>query len=273
MQIREKEHMGRVIVFDSTGASEPRGKTHATHRPATRSVGASARFAGAAARMMRELGAGPDTRDEVRFAERTRIAQALHDTLLQGFFAASLQLHAAVDRLPADCAERPRFSAVLQLLRGVLEEGRCAVQGLRAPNDRGTSLREAIARVPDKYGFPSAVGFRVIARGGERELRVGPRDKIYRIVCEAIVNAYRHSEAKGIEAEIEFCSAGLRIIVRDDGCGIDPQILERGRNGHWGLQGMRERAERIGARFRVLSRIEHGTEVELSVPGEVAYEP
>ena len=102
-----------------------------------------------------------DARYEERLAERTRIAQELQDTLLQGFFAVSMQLHAAVDHLPADSAAKPRFSTVLQLLDRVLEQGRCAVQGLRSTNERIASLGEAFAGIPNDLGFPSAVSFRL----------------------------------------------------------------------------------------------------------------
>ena len=214
-----------------------------------------------------------EARGEERLTERTRIAQELHDTLLQGFFAVSLQLHAAVDHLPADTAAKPRFSSVLQLLGGVLEQGRCALQGLRSPNEAfAASLGEAFAGVPKDLGFPAAVGFRVVVRGRERELRAGLRDEVYRIGREAIVNACRHSRARDIETEVEYWPTELRIAVRDNGCGIDPQELKWGRNGHWGLQGMRERAEQIGARLRLLSRVALGTEVELCVPSRIAFE-
>jgi len=215
-----------------------------------------------------------DAGDKERLAERTRIAQELHDTLLQGFFAVSMQLHAAVDHLPADCADvKPRFSKVLQLLDRVLEQGRCAVQGLRSPHEHMASLGEAFAGVPNDLGLPSANGFRVVVQGRERELKAGLRDEVYRIGREAIVNACRHSLATEIEMEVEYRPTELRIVVRDNGCGIDPQQLQWGRNGHWGLQGMRERAERIGARLRLWSRVALGTEVELRVPGQVAFEP
>jgi len=82
---------------------------------------------------------------------------------------------------------------------------------------------------------------------------------------------YRHSGAKSIEVELEHAAKQLRILVRDNGCGIDPQVLQTGREGHWGLSGMRERAERIGARLKVLSRAAAGTEVELSVPSHIAF--
>ncbi len=206
--------------------------------------------------------------------ERARIAQELHDTLLQGFLAASMQLHTIVDHLPADCAAmKPRLDDVVQLLDRALEEGRCAVQGLRSPNESLSSLGAAVACVPKESGFPSAAGFRVVVHGRERELRAGLRLEVYCIVREAIINACRHSRAKHIETDIEYRRTELRIAVRDNGCGIDPQELQWGRSGHWGLRGMRERAERIGARLRLLSKVALGTEVELRVPSRIAFEP
>jgi signal transduction histidine kinase len=213
-----------------------------------------------------------DAVNEERLAERTRIAQELHDTLLQGFLAVSMQLHAAVDNCSMDSAEKERFSGVLQLLDRVLEDGRDTVQGLRSPTDRLGSLSEAFAGIPNDLGLPSTVGFRVVVHGKERELGAGLRDDVYRIGREAIINAYRHSQAKEIETEVEYRPTELRIAVRDNGCGIGPQELQWGRNGHWGLQGMRERAERIGARLRLWSKVALGTEIELCVPGQVAFE-
>lgn len=206
----------------------------------------------------------------VRMTERTRIAQELHDTLLQGFFAVSLRLRTATDLLPADCAVREQFSSALYLMDSVLEEGRQAVQGLRSPHDLYPSLGHALAGVPTDLGLDSPAGFRVVVEGRKRKLKAALCDEIYRIGREAIVNAHRHSRANCIEAEVEYRSSGLRIAIRDNGCGIDPQLLRR--SGHWGLQGMRERAERIGAQLRILSKVALGTEVELCVPSRVAFE-
>jgi signal transduction histidine kinase len=209
---------------------------------------------------------------EIRLAERTRIAQELHDTLLQGFLGVSLQLHAEVDRLPTDYAGRQRFTEILQSMTQALDEGRFALQGLRSPNCQISSLGEAFARVPKNLGVPSAIGFRVVVLGREQELRAGLLDEVYRIGREAIVNACLHSRANEIEAEVEYRPTELRIAVRDNGCGIGPQDLQFGRQGHWGLSGMRERAERIGAQLRLWSRVALGTEVELCVPGRLAFE-
>ena len=183
-----------------------------------------------------------------------------------------MQLRSAVDDLPADSTEKPRLTDLVQLFDSVLEQGRLAIQGLRSPSAQYPSLGHALADVPIELGLGPAIGFRVIVEGRQRALRASLRDEVYRIGREAIVNAYRHSHAKEIETEIEYRSAELRIAVRDNGCGIDPRDLRLGRSGHWGLQGMRERAERIGARFRVLSRVALGTEVELCVPGQIVFE-
>lgn len=210
---------------------------------------------------------------EERFAERMRIAQELHDTLLQGFISASMQLDVAVDHLPEDSPSKPRISRVLQLMRKVIEEGRNTVRGLRS-YDSGTSLdlEQSFSRLKRELAVEEDIGYRVVAEGASRPLHPVVRDEVYFICREAVVNAFRHSRASSIEVEVEYVSRHLRVRVRDDGCGIDPQVLQSGRDGHWGLSGMRERAERIGARLKVWSRDGMGTEVELSVPGDIAFQ-
>ena len=116
------------------------------------------------------------------------------------------------------------------------------------------------------------IDFRVIVLGSARKLHPLIRDEVYRIGREVLVNAFRHSRASCIEIEIAYAPRRFRIVVRDDGCGIDPQVLLAGREGHWGLSGMYERAEKVGARLRVWSRAAAGTEVELSVPNSIAFE-
>jgi len=205
---------------------------------------------------------------EERLAERARIAQELHDTLLQGFIAVSMHLHTFVDQLPADCATaKPRLSNVIRMLDRVLEQGRRVLQGLHSSKESLTPLGEAFANVPNELGLSSEIDFRVIVHGRERELTAELHNEVYLIGREAIVNAYRHSQARAIEVEVEYRPAELRVAVRDNGCGIKPQLLQWGRKGHWGLQGMRDRAERIGARLRLWSRVALGTEIELRVPG------
>lgn len=223
---------------------------------------------------IRQVAARLDLQFQERLAERTRIAQDLHDTLLQGFLSASMQLHVAVDELPADAPEKPRLSRVLQMMRQVIEEGRNAVRGLRKPAQQISGiddLAQSLANVPQELGLNEAAVFRVIVEGPSRPLRPLIRDEVYRISREALANAFRHAEASEIEVEIEFAARALRVIIRDDGRGIDPEVLRSGREGHWGLSGMRERAEGMGAQLKAWSRERAGTEVELSVPAEIAF--
>jgi len=97
------------------------------------------------------------------------------------------------------------------------------------------------------------------------------RDEVYRVAAEALRNAFRHANASRIEAEIRYGDKQFRIRVRDDGKGIDPTVLSGGRGGHYGLPGMRERAEVVGGKLAVWSELETGTEVELTIPAANAY--
>jgi signal transduction histidine kinase/ligand-binding sensor domain-containing protein len=211
-------------------------------------------------------------RFQERLAERTRIAQELHDTLLQGFVSASMQLDVAEDQLPDDSPAKPLLRRILQLMGRVTEEGRSALRGLRTADHDSRDLEMAFSRMRQELAIDEKIGYRVIAHNARRPLRPAIRDEVYRIGREALVNAFRHAKANTVEIELEYASKYLRIMVRDDGCGIDPQVLDAGRQGHWGLPGMRERSEGIGASLRLRSRIGAGTEVELTVPSAIAFE-
>ena len=210
-------------------------------------------------------------RFEERLAERTRIAQELHDTLLQGFVSASMQLHMAVDRLPEDSPAKPPLGGVLDLMRRVIEEGRNTVQGLRSSYSALPELGQAFSTVPQELAVRPEIDFRVIVEGQPRALHPLLRDEVYRIGREALVNALRHSRATSVEVELVYGPRGLRMFVRDNGCGIDPEVVDSGREKHWGLPGMRERAESIGAQFHVWSSAAAGTEIELFVPSNIAF--
>jgi len=210
-------------------------------------------------------------RFEERLAERTRIAQDLHDTLLQGLVSASMQLHVANDLLPDDAKAKPMVGRVMQLMGQVIEQGRDAVRGLRSTSGNADDLETAFSQVGQEFGNEQVKDCRVLVEGTPRQLHPIIRDEAYRIGREALANAFRHSQANKVEIELEYSTKQLRILVRDDGAGIDPDVLDSGREGHWGLPGMRERAESIGARLKVWSRTNAGTEVELLIPGEVAF--
>jgi signal transduction histidine kinase len=207
-----------------------------------------------------------------RLAERTRIAQELHDTLLQGVLSASFQLDIAEDQLPEDSPTKSILKRVLQLLATVNEEGRNALRGLRTTAWDNQSLETAFSRLRQESPFNGKTDYRVIVHSATRPIRPLIRDEVYRIVREALLNAFMHAHANRIEVEVEYASRHLRVLVRDDGRGIDPQVLYSGREGHWGLVGIRERSKRIGADLRLRSRMGAGTEVDLTVPGSIAFE-
>jgi len=224
---------------------------------------------------VRQIAAGIDARYAERLAERTRIAQELHDTLLQGFLSASMQVHIAADRIPQDSQAKPILTRALQLMSQVIEEGRNAVRGLRSSHSVSLDLEQAFASIRHEFAAENSgganTGFRVITEGQPLPLHPLLRDDIYRIGREALANAFRHARAKRIDVELQYGPDQFRLSVRDDGCGIRPEFVRAGREGHWGLSGMRERAERIGARLHVFSSASSGTEVQLSIPGRIAF--
>jgi signal transduction histidine kinase/ligand-binding sensor domain-containing protein len=221
-------------------------------------------------RMLR-LAKQMNMRFEERLAERTRIAQELHDTLLQGFLSVSMQMHVVNDHLAVDSPEKPLVSRILELMGQVIEEGRNSVRGLRSSKLSSPDLESAFSQIRREFPVQSQIGFRVIVEGTPRPLRSAIREEVYLIGHEALSNAFRHAHASDIEVELEYAASHLRVLIRDNGGGIDSQVLRSGRDGHWGLSGMKERSERIGGKLRVLSHAGAGTEVELSVPGPIAF--
>jgi len=220
---------------------------------------------------LRQLTRQLNVRFEERLAERTRIAQDLHDTLLQGFLSAAMQLDVANDRIDESSPAKPIVARVLKLVGPVIEDGRRTVRGLRSSDGGRSNLEEAFSRIPQELAVPLGIYFRVAVEGEAQPVHPFIRDEVYRIGREALANAFRHSRAQSVEVELDYAVHQLRVLVRDDGCGIDPQVLRAGREGHWGLSGMRERAGRIGARIKVYRPAEGGTEVELIVPSSVAF--
>jgi signal transduction histidine kinase len=196
----------------------------------------------------------------------------LHDTLLQGVLSASLQLDVAEEQLPEDSPTKPLLKRVLQLMSTVIEEGRNALRGLRTTESGNQSLETAFSRLRQEYALDGKTDYRVIVDSVTRPMRPLIRDEVYCIGREALLNAFMHARANRIEVEVEYASKHLRVSVRDDGRGIDPQVLHSGLEGHWGLVGIRERSKRIGANLRLRSRIGAGTEVDLTVPGSIAFE-
>jgi len=221
---------------------------------------------------LRLLSARMQARFEERLEERERIARDLHDTLLQGIYSASLHFDLANNRLQEDSPAKPAVQRGLDLLRQMSQEGRNALRSLRSPEVAPDAMEHALSRLPKEFALPVGIDFQVATEGRPRVLRPLIRDEAYLIAREAVLNAFHHARATKIEIEVDYASRHLRILVRDNGCGMESGLLRVGREGHWGLTGMRERAEKIGAKLQVLSRPNAGTEIHLSIPGSLAFQ-
>ncbi|MBC7910390.1 MAG: hypothetical protein H7Y30_07820 [Pyrinomonadaceae bacterium] len=209
---------------------------------------------------------------EERLQERTRIARELHDTLLQGYLSAAMQLHVAANYLSPDSPAKPLVSRVLEIMGQVNREGRATLKNLRSANSESLDLAQSFSELLQEMAISERIDYRVVVEGRTQPLNLLIGNEVYRIGREAVTNAVRHSGAQHIAVELKYVDNCLSLLVRDDGCGIDPVVLREGRDGHWGLSGMRERAKKIGGQFDVRGHGESGTEVTLSVPGHIAFQ-
>ena len=154
----------------------------------------------------------------------------------------------------------------LRVIRRVLEEGRSVLQDLGAPEFSPSSIEQELSGFLKQ--FLTGVHCEVSVTGHRKELKPVVQEQINLIAREALVNALLHSEATRIEAEVEYLPRRLRVVVRDNGRGINPQKAWKQGDAHWGLLRMRDRAKSLGAKLAIWSRPDAGTEVEISVSGE-----
>lgn len=186
-----------------------------------------------------------------RVDERLRVARELHDTLLQTFQAALILMQAAynlLSRHPEKAIET--LEKAINTSTGAIDEGREAIQNMRLSTVTKNDLARALRLVGGQLAAQGSATFAVRVQGSPRDVHPILRDDVYRIALEAMRNAFQHAEAHAIEAEILYGDS-LRVRIRDDGKGIDAAIMNEGRSGHYGLPGMRERAERIGGKLDV----------------------
>ena len=199
--------------------------------------------------------------------------RSLHDTLLQAIQGLMLRFQAAAKRIPDDDPTRQMLERALDRADEVMAEGRDRVRNLRASRDDGNDLPRAFSNVAQEFVDSSHTTFRIVVEGDVRSLHPLVRDEVYRIGREALINAFLHAHCREIEVEIGYFPKELRCRVNDDGRGIDPEVLTSGgKSSHWGLRGMRERAAKIRGHLEIRSRVDGGTEIELIVPGSVAYD-
>lgn len=226
------------------------------------------------------LAAIDDVRLEERVKERARIARELHDSLLQSLHGLILRFQAADNLLPVRPGEaKQRLESAIDDAAQAIAEARDAVHELRSfttvTNDLAAVVaalgKELAAHHTTDTASQNSPAFLVKVEGQPRDLQPIARDEVYLIAREAIRNAFRHAKARRIEAEIHFSDKVLRLRIRDDGRGMDRGIVEQGLIGHYGLLGMWERAKQIGGHLDVWSGKGEGTEIELKIPGSIAY--
>ncbi|HEY6806761.1 MAG TPA: triple tyrosine motif-containing protein [Pyrinomonadaceae bacterium] len=209
-------------------------------------------------------------RFDERLAERTRIARDLHDTLLQTVQSSKLVADNALEKSDDSVHMRRAMEQLSGWLRQATEEGRTALNSLRTSTIETNDLAAALRRATQECWFDKAIVVNFLATGGPRDLHPVARDEIYRIGYEAIRNACEHSSASQLEIALNY-ARDLTLRVNDNGLGIEAVVLAEGKKEHFGLQGMRERARRIGSKLTLVSSKSSGTQLTLVVPGKVIF--
>jgi signal transduction histidine kinase/ligand-binding sensor domain-containing protein len=219
---------------------------------------------------VRQISCAMSARFDERLAERTRLARELHDTFLQTIQGSKMVADDALDGPAEPLRLRRAIEQISVWLAQATEEGRAALNSLRTSTIEKNDLTEALRRATQNGLLPTSMAVDFCVVGEAKEMHPIVRDEIYRIGYEAIRNSFMHSRGKRLEVKLKYAQ-DLSISVKDDGAGIDPTILANGKHGHFGLQGMRERAERIGGKLTLTSSSKHGTEITVVVPGDIVF--
>jgi signal transduction histidine kinase len=219
----------------------------------------------AAAKLARAQRVAREARFAAAFEERTRLAREIHDSLLQSVTGIALQLRATLPHLkgaPASATDSIR--GVVELAESTIRDARRAVWDMRAPSlvEKGLAraLEETVRRAAGTLAFDFAI------KGLVRPLPPEVEDTILRIAQESTGNVVKHAAAKCIRLRLTYTPRSARLTVTDDGRGFSVEELSGAYAGRWGLMGMRERADRIGASFMIRSAPRRGTTVALNVP-------
>ncbi len=218
---------------------------------------------------LRRLTAEINARLDERVLERTRLARELHDTLLQTIQGSKMVADAGLDD-PADPARLYHaLERVSNWLAQATREGREALIALRSSTTQHNDLAEALKRAGENCILQNSMTFALSVQGIAREMHPIVRDEVYLIGFEAMRNACLHSRGTRVDVELSY-ERDLVVRVRDNGIGINQEVVVKGKKGHFGVPGMHERADRIRAKLRFNST-SAGTEVELIVPGNLTF--
>jgi len=199
--------------------------------------------------------------------ERARLAREIHDTLAQGFVGISSQLDAVAMSLPGNVdLAKQHLQLASKMARHSLTEARRSVMDLRASALEGHDLPAALHAGAKQWTSGSAVEVQVDVTGEPKLLPEEMEQNLLRIAQEAVANALKHAAASRIWIRLSMEARRLCLRVEDDGRGFEQQDAFSTVGGHFGLLGMRERAERLGGALSLHSRPGDGTQVEVTVP-------
>ena len=219
---------------------------------------------------VRQIAIAISARFDERLAERTRMARDLHDTFLQTIQGSKLVADDALDPSTDPARMRRAIEQLSVWLEQAMQEGRAALNSLRTSTTQRNDLAEAFRRAAENGHVPGSMEHVVSVIGEARDMHPIVRDEIYRIGYEAIRNAYLHARGTRLEVELRY-GQDLTVCVRDNGLGIEPTVASQGKDGHFGLKGMHERAARIGAQLTLTSSATAGTEMTVVVPGRIVF--
>ena len=199
--------------------------------------------------------------------ERNRIAIEIHDTLAQNLAGIGLQLD-SITMLSTEVpkALRRHLDQACNLVSYSLSEARRAVGDLRSDELEERELAVALPQIAERLAAGAALAAHVQVVGTPRKLSSTTEKNLLRIFQEAMANAIKHAGARTIEIELRYDLDYLVLCIRDDGSGFDTERVIPLAVGHYGLTGMRERAERIGGKLTLKSKLGQGTELLVKVP-------
>lgn len=207
-----------------------------------------------------------ESRFSAVLAERSRIAREIHDTLAQGFVAVSVQLEVVSRQLETSGeAAREHLEQARILTRDCLAEARSSIWNLRSQGANGNDLATSLTDAAERITANSGVKARVQVNGVYRPIDSQVEAELLRIGQEAMTNVVRHAEAEHVDVTLLFQEKTLCMTIQDDGRGFERNPESFGRNGHFGITGMRERAEQIDGRFSIESAAGRGTQVRVEV--------
>lgn len=219
---------------------------------------------------VRQIALGISARFDERLAERTRLARELHDTFLQTIQGSKMVADDALEQSGDPIRLRRAMEQLATWLGQAVNEGRAALNSLRTSTTEKNDLAAALRRALEVCVTQGTIEPTFSVFGETRDMHPIVRDEVYRIGYEAIRNACTHSGANRLAVDLGY-EQNLVVRVKDNGKGIDASIVSEGKDGHFGLQGMRERAARIGAKLTLDSTSVLGTEITLVVPGDIAF--